>query len=209
MKKVRVLFVILCATFLVFGMVAIASAWTIDASALDPQPVRPSADPYSTYAWGYAGDQSSTNDILGFILGPILQGYSELYKENSDGTEDGSLQDSYDSTITSNGATIEYTGGPYITAPPVPYILVKDGKALPNWYLIKLEGGNPLVVWDGKETITLTNFFLDTDPETGNQNGGSISHVSLFGVNTMVPEPGTLLLLGLGLVGLAGLRRKF
>jgi hypothetical protein len=41
-------------------------------------------------------------------------------------------------------------------------------------------------------------------------NWGAISHVGeIGGQGTEVPEPGTMVLLGLGLIGLAGLRKKF
>jgi hypothetical protein len=46
-----------------------------------------------------------------------------------------------------------------------------------------------------------------TVPEGGLLYRYGISHVSFFG-STPVPEPATLLLLGLGLVGVAGIRRK-
>ncbi|WP_367361272.1 PEP-CTERM sorting domain-containing protein [Syntrophus sp. (in: bacteria)] len=54
--------------------------------------------------------------------------------------------------------------------------------------------------WDGTETIEVNGFW------TGK---GAISHLSLLGTSTAVPEPTTMLLLGLGLVGLAGVGRKF
>jgi hypothetical protein len=39
-------------------------------------------------------------------------------------------------------------------------------------------------------------------------NGRDLSHISGYGTGTPVPEPGTMMLLGSGLVGLAGWGRK-
>lgn len=75
------------------------------------------------------------------------------------------------------------------------YLAIKDGVNSPGYYFYSLSG------WDGKETITLANFW----PEKG-----AISHVAIWGDRQSVPEPGTLSLLGAGLLVAAfGSRRKF
>jgi hypothetical protein len=87
---------------------------------------------------------------------------------------------------------IEYVDGQPIAEDA--FLLVKDGNQTPAWYLFDLSG------WDGMEDLVLTGFW---------PNQGAISHVSLYGgTSTTVPEPGTLLLLGSGLVGLALYGRK-
>lgn len=69
------------------------------------------------------------------------------------------------------------------------YAVVKvDGKN-DGWYAYQNDGINGLSV-----------------PTVGQYRYG-ISHVSFFG-STPVPEPATLILLGLGLLGIAGIRRK-
>jgi hypothetical protein len=75
------------------------------------------------------------------------------------------------------------------------YLAIKDGKHSPGYYFYALSG------WDGTETITLADFWLDK---------GAISHVAIWGDRQSVPEPGTLSLLGAGLLVAAfGSRRKF
>lgn len=74
------------------------------------------------------------------------------------------------------------------------YLAVKDGNHTPGYYFYDLSG------WDGMESIQLLGFWPD---------GGAISHVSIWGggTATSVPEPGTLALLGLGLLGFGLVRR--
>lgn len=124
-------------------------------------------------------------------------GFDLLYKaEAAPFKEEGSLMESYDTIFTNipsdpSGAEINYISGePFIIDA---YLLVKDGKSSPWWYLFDLAG------WNGTETLYLSGFW---------PNQGAISYAGLYGKASSVPEPSTILLLGLGLVGLAGIGRK-
>jgi len=77
------------------------------------------------------------------------------------------------------------------------YLLIKDGVSLndhPAFYVFNVTG------WNGTEDITVSPLW---------PANGAISHWQLMGNTTSVPEPTTMLLLGFGLVGLAGVGRKF
>jgi len=99
------------------------------------------------------------------------------------------------SALDPSGATITnnlFPGG-WITCGQC-YLAIKDGKQSPGYYFFDLS------TWNGIETITLANFW----PQQG-----AISHVSIWGDHASVPEPGTLSLLGAGLLLAAfGSRRK-
>jgi hypothetical protein len=89
----------------------------------------------------------------------------------------------------------------------------------PEFYFIKIGRGGTTISYDhflyqnnaalNYLVIDLKDWYEDTiipDPFPNNVNVGRVSHV---GESTSVPEPTTMLLLGLGLIGLAGVQRKF
>ena len=193
MKNVKVLLITLCTVIIVFGMVSNGSALLIN---LDTP----------TLTWG---ENTSNAVIKAAISTWVGDPDAYLYDASPDDGESGPLDPSYKTVFTASGqietSVTSYVAGNIVG--PTAYLIAKDGFANddnPNthaWYFYNLT----TLGWNGTDTITITGLW---------PTQGSFSHISLYGTNTPegggnVPVPPTVWLLGSGLIGLIGLRRRF
>lgn len=172
-----------------------------------------SAAPTVTFG-GASGTQCGTTNVNSqTVIEPLVESAScadgnvnLLYKADvgsaaSPATvESGSFAGSYNTTFFNTSldpedATIAFTGGAAIDCTFGCFLSVKDGNAMPAAYVFDISG------WDGIASIVMTDFWANSR--------GAISNVAIWGSGaSKVPEPGTLGLLGLGMLGLVLFRRR-
>jgi hypothetical protein len=121
---------------------------------------------------------------------------------------------SYQITVTDiktnrhNKTTGEITGGTWSSTKPVDFVAVKAGPGFAVFSVDQTTGG----VWSGDFSIEESELRVG---QKGNIPG--LSHISFYsgggntppGGDAQVPEPATIFLLGSGLLGLFGFRKKF
>ncbi len=180
---------------------AVATSATSNALNLGPGDAQ-----YSGPHDGVPGILQYINDNFGISLGSDGDEIFKAESETDPATLSGPLSGNYTTTF-SNSATdpedalIQHNGGAYIDTSSPTYLLVKDGNADPGWYLFDLtsDGLGTGLDWNGTDDLNLQDFWVGR---------GAISHVSLWGDSTRVPDGGTTVaLLGLSLLGMVGFRK--
>jgi len=197
MKKLKILFVLV--SFLCLG--AITQAYTLNSLFVESDTINRSntentlveafagytGSDYSGYYIGtFTGNESKSDleSLISIYLGVPFEADSYYKAEELNSWTEGPL------SVTNGGGT---TGTWILDSPyALGFYSVKGGTEYALYYV------NPYQTTGTWSTEHLLN-------KGGEQPG--LSHLSA--VATAVPEPTTMLLLGLGLVGLAGVGRKF
>lgn len=182
----------------------IATALTVASAASHALLLQPgNADYDGNAATGPYGPSNCEADCINDLFGTSFVGNDGLlYKAEYDGgIEEGSFTGSYDMDWTlddgePSGGTLSWVIDTDFIVCGECYVAVKDGNIDPRYYFYDISA-----LWDGQEDLVFSNFW---------SNGrGAISHISIWGGSAVeVPEPGTLGLLGLGLMGLAYSRKR-
>lgn len=142
------------------------------------------------------------NDIEGMV------GVTDLvllYKAEVEGSESGLYASSYDTTFSNSAADpedalIDYIGGDLIACDSC-YLVIKDGIHSPAQYIFDLSDLSYLSLggeWDGV-SLFIDGFWSE---------GGTISHIAIFGTISEVPLPAAFWLFGTALIGFVGISRR-
>jgi hypothetical protein len=203
MNKTRVLGIFSAAMFGLFGVNS-ASAALFDAScASTPGAViNPNIDPVACAAGdGGNGAQAEFDSVIAWLGGQgyDIDGWNSIGKYDKNGGAEGQNFEDFALTVTPGNQTWSYsfsvTSEKYAGYDIDFVLFIKQGNAEDFAYY-----------WQ-QVTLDIEGFY-----NSFNVNGGNdYSHVSGFvriGEKTEVPEPTTLALLGLGLVGFGVARRR-
>jgi hypothetical protein len=139
--------------------------------------------------------------ISGDTPGSVDWSIGTTYNDNTYGSGTGTLTNTFQYTNGNGGYNIYES------------IFTLSGTLGAGTYWLTLQNSDPLCYWDmngGPSQVWESDYGLNPAGygPSGTANPPSDSF-QIYGTSSSVPEPATMLLFGLGLIGVAGIRRKF